>query len=100
MNLDHLIERIAGLTREEEQWLRTLAKNGTDWQNYYQGEHTVIRKDKLALLNHNTQRLRELQGEKEAETPLYCHKCGTKLKQMPCDEELTYCPTCDLDHIY
>ena len=95
MNIDHLIERIAGLTREEEIWLRTLAKNGEDWQNYYKGEHTVIRKDKLAILQKHAR-----PTKKNTETPKYCKDCGSKMKVMPCDSELVYCPTCDLDHTY
>jgi hypothetical protein len=67
-------------------------KLGEQMQDYYKGEHTIIRTDKYKYLTQN-----------QRDTPQknkYCGTCGTKMKTMPCDSELTYCPTCDLDHTY
>ena len=102
MHLDHLIGRISDLTPEEEQWLRETVKNGKDWHSYYTGEYTVIRKDKLALLRKESRiHRKQLRENRDKDpTPSYCPTCGTKTRVMPCDEELTYCPQCDLDHIY
>ena len=95
-----LIERYGDewfLTPKLEQTIR----DGESWQDYYKGEYSVIRKDKLAILNQNTATLRTIQGrKKQKEQPTYCHKCGTKLRTMLCDSELTYCPECDLPHEY
>ena len=93
MNLTHIIERIVGITKEEEVWLRKAVEDGLSWQHYYKGEYALIRRDKLAQLTKNTRKT-----PKPDKTPIYCSTCATKLKTMPCDSELTYCPTCDLPH--
>ena len=100
MNPDQLIERITGLTPEEEQWLRQTLKAGRDWADYYTGEYTVIRKDKLALLRKESRIHRKQLRENKQRDPhhKYCPTCGTKTRIMPCDEELVYCPECDIDH--
>ncbi len=82
-----------------EELIRTL-EDGRRFQGYYKGEYSLIRTDKLALLTKDQKKLRQLRHETDTETPNYCSKCGTKIKTMPCDEELTYCPSCDLDHEY
>lgn len=99
MNDEELMKRIIRLTATEEKTLRKLLKAGHDWQNYYQGQHTVIRTDKLALLMKDQKKLRQLRQEKDTTPPKYCRDCGTPIKTMPCDEEPTYCPRCDLEHI-
>ena len=73
-------------------------RNGEKWADYYKGEHTIIRKDKLALLNKNTATLRKLVTPTQSNhvEATHCQYCGGKLRTMPCDEELTYCPTCDI----
>ena len=102
MNLDHIIERIVGITRQEEIWLRETVRNGTDWHNYYTGEYTVIRKDKLALLTKESRIHRKQLRENKDRDPnhKYCPTCGTRTKVMPCDSELVYCPQCDLPQEY
>ena len=100
MNPDELMKRIIRLTQDEEKLLRTQLKAGRDWTDYYKGEHTVIRNDKLALLMKDRETLRKYHNPTEIEAPKYCSKCGTKLKTMPCDEGLIYCPECDIDQLY
>ena len=100
MNIDELLKRIIRLTPEEEKELRTQLKAGKDWTDYYKGEYTVIRNDKLALLMKDQKTLRSIRQERDVEPPKYCRECGSKIKTMPCDEELVYCPTCDLDHAF
>lgn len=101
MNINHLIERVVGLTSEEEKWLRETLTEGMNWRRYYGGRYALIRRDKLAQMTKSLRLYREKLGviPKPERTPLYCQTCGTKLKTMPCDEELVYCPGCDLDHI-
>ncbi len=94
------MKRIIRLTADEEKQLRTQLKAGRDWTDYYRGEHTVIRNDKLALLMKDQKRLRQIRHEIDIEAPKYCSKCGTKLKTMPCDEGLIYCPECDIPQEY
>ena len=67
-------------------------KTAKQWTDYYTGEYTVIRKDKLAMLNRSHRTLRETTTPTDA---TYCSACGTKLKPMICDT-FNYCPNCDL----
>ena len=101
MNIDHIIERIVGLTRDEEIWIRETMDQGEQWRSYYRGEYALIRRDKLSQMTKSLRLLREQHGiiPKPSRTPLHCQECGARLKTMPCDEELTYCPECDLPHI-
>ena len=73
-------------------------KQGELMQDYYRGEHTIIRTDKLHLLIRDQKTLRQQQRKTTAQTPKHCQQCGTKIKTMPCDQELTYCPQCDIPH--
>ena len=94
MNIDSIITRVTGLTDDEEEWLRTTLRNGVEWHNYYTGEYTVIREDKLALLRKESRTHRKQLRENRGKDPShkYCPTCGTKTKVMPCDPELIYCP--------
>ncbi len=92
MNTQQLIDEgyLTPQGQPTQKLTQTLA-DGIKWRNYYTGEYTIIRRDKLAMLNNSHKTLKALQIPQQ-ET---CPTCGTPLKQMPCDD-FKYCPKCDL----
>ena len=95
MNTQQLIEQgyLTPKGQPTQKLTQTIA-DGQKWQNYYTGGYTIIRRDKLAMLN-NIRKQALTQPQNKLTEPKHCQECGTKLRQMPCDTFL-YCPNCDL----